>query len=101
MCPREYVFSLRGQAAPLERAGIVPRCSWHGHCSEAKAEVDVSAGRARLVSPATGCKHPKLAIVPNVTTLPRLEATDPRPDTEVSENIICGGPKLRTWQWVR
>jgi hypothetical protein len=82
------------QATQLERKAIVPRCRWHHHCSEAKALELHRAGHARIVQPASACKHAKPAIVlvleKDYRTVPTYLGT-----------TICGAPRLRTWQLTR
>jgi hypothetical protein len=83
-----------GQATQLERQGIVPRCSWHQHCSESKALDLYRMGEARIVDPAKGCKHPKPAIQP-------IARKDFRPAATDIGASRHGAPQLRIWQLVR
>jgi hypothetical protein len=84
-----------GQAGPLERQGKVPPCKWHHHCSESEGTDLHRLGRARIVHPASACRHPKPAIV-------LLINRDYRPGPcHIDTAPILGAPQLRTWQLVR
>lgn len=82
------------QAAQLEREGTVSRCGWHRHCSESKALDLYRDGQARIVIPATSCKHAKPAIALIVKKHYRASPSQ-------LGARIRGAPQLRNWQLVR
>jgi hypothetical protein len=82
-----------GQAAQLERQGVVPKCGWHRHCSESKADQFLRSGEACKVQPAKGCRHARPAIV-------MIEKRDYRVVPTALGISVHGAPQLRTWQLV-